>query len=90
MGYLKGAHLEAFKKDYILMKWIRWTYFRAHHPEFSSKDIHNLAPVFLEMAEAVGLLNTEIHQVQDPWSSKKELCTATHVAMSSAKDIHYF
>ena len=66
VGCLKGAHQEAFRKDSNLVKWIRCTYFKAHHPEFNSEITHNLACVFKEMVDVVGLLNTEIHQVQDP------------------------
>ena len=88
MGSLKGAHQEAFRKDSNLVKCIRQTYFRMHHPEFDSEITHNLAHVFREMVDAVSLLSTEIHQVQDPWPGKKELHTANHAAVSSAKDIH--
>ena len=89
-GCLKGAHQEAFRKDSNLVKQIRQTYFRAHHLEFDSEITHDLACVFKEMADIVSLLNTEIHQVQDPWPGKKELCTANHAAMSSTKDICCF
>ena len=89
-GCLKGAHHEAFRKDSNLVKWIRQTYFRAHCPEFDSEITHKLAHVFKEMADIVSLLNTKIHQVQDPWPGKKELHEASHVAMSSTKDICYF
>ena len=42
------------------------------------------------MVDAVSLLSTEIHQFQDLWPGKKELCAANHAAVSSGKDIHYF
>ena len=35
-------------------------------------------------------MDTEIHQVQDQWQGKKELCTANCTAMRSTKDVHYF
>ena len=37
-----------------------------------------------------GLMNTEIHLVQDQWQGKKELCATNNVARGSAKDLHYF
>ena len=73
-GCLKGACQEAFRKDTNLVKWIRQTFFRAHCLEFDSEITHNLAHVFKEMADIVGLLNTEIHQVQDLLPGRKELC----------------
>ena len=90
MGCLKGAHQEVFSKDSNLVKWIRQTYFRAHHPEFDSKTTHNFTCIFKEMADMVSLLNTKVHQVWDPWPGKKELCAANHAAIGSAKEICYF
>ena len=46
-------------------------YFRAHCPEFDSAITHDLTHIFKEMADVVGLLNIEIHQVQDPWPARK-------------------
>ena len=89
-GCLKGGCQEAFSKDSNLVKWIRQTYFRAHHPEFNSKTTHNLTHIFKEMADVVSLLNTKVHQVQDPWPDKKELHAANHAAISSVKEICYF
>ena len=37
-----------------------------------------------------GLLDTEIHWVQDQWQGKKEICAPNPVARGSAKDLHYF
>ena len=88
-GCLKDAHQEAFRKDSNLVKWIRQTYFRAHHPEFNSEITHTLGPCF-QGDSRHSLLKTKIHQVQDPWPGKKELCAANCAAMSSAKDIFYF
>ena len=89
-GCPEGAHQEAFRKDSNLVKWIRKTYFRAPHPQFDSETTHDLTHVFKEMVDVVSLLNTEVHQVQDPWPGKKELHAANHAAISSAKDICYF
>ena len=38
----------------------------------------------------VGLLNAEIHLVQDPQLGKKELWAANHAAISSSKENCYF
>ena len=87
---LNGAHQEAFRKDSNLVKHTRQPYFRVHHPEFDSEITHDLAHVFREMADVISLLSTKIHQVQNPWPGKKEVCIANHAALSSAKDICYF
>ena len=70
-GQLKGAHQEAFGKDSNLVKWIRCTYFRAHPPEFDNETTHNLTHIFKEMVDMAGLLNTEIHLVQDPCQARR-------------------
>ena len=89
-GHLKDACQEAFCQDSALVKQIRWTYFQAHQPAFDREATHDLAHVFKEMAEAVGLMNTNIYQVQDPWQGKKELWAANHTVRSSVKDLQYF
>ena len=87
--HLRGAHQEAFHKDSDLVKCIRQTYFRVHRPVFNREVTHNLTDVFKELAEMASLMDTEIHQVQDQWQGKKELCTANCVARGSTKDLHY-
>ena len=85
-----GTHWEAFLKDSDLVQCIRQTYFRAHLPVFHKEVTYVLTDVFREMAEMAGLMDIEMHLVQDQWWSKKELCTANYVARGSAKDLHYF
>ena len=88
--HLRGACQEAFCKDSDLVKCIRQTYFRAHQLVFNREVTHDLTNVFKELAEMAGLLDTEIHWVQDQWQGKKELHMANCVVRGSAKDLHYF
>ena len=62
---LRGAHQEAFCKDSVLVKCTGQTYFRAHWPVFDREVTHDLTNVFKELAEMAGLMDTEIHWVQD-------------------------
>ena len=83
-----GTHWEAFLKDSDLVQHIRWTYFRAHPSVFHKEVTYELTNVFREMAEMAGLMDTEIHQIQDQWQGKKELQVANHAAKGSAKNLH--
>ena len=59
-------------------------------PVFHKEVNHDLADIFREMAEMMGLMGTEIYPVQDWWQGKKELHAANHAAKGSAKNLHYF
>ena len=64
--------------------------FQAHQPVFDRDVTHDLTNIFKELVEMAGLLDTEIHQIQDQWQGKKKLCATNHVARGSAKDLYYF
>ena len=42
------------------------------------------------MANSAGLLDSDVHEVQDMWTGWKELCATNGVVKSSSKDIHFF
>ena len=87
---LEVSHWEAFAKDSDLVQMTRQAYFRAHCPKFNHEVPCNISHTFWEMAGSAGLLNLDIHEVQDTWTGLKELSTANHVARSSSKDVLYF
>ena len=51
--------------------------------------MYELTGISREMAEMTGLMDTEIHLVQDQWWGRKELCAANYIFRGSAKDLHY-
>ena len=45
-------------------------------PYFEQEGSHNLSPTFWEMAISMNLLGNEIHEVQESWTSQKDLKAA--------------
>ena len=57
---------------------------------FTQKGSYHLMSVFWEMATSTGLLDSDVHKVQDEWTGQKDLQVTCQVAKSSLKGIHFF
>ena len=67
---LKEPHHEAFSKESAVVKVARRAYFKTHWASFKEECSHDLSSTFLDMASSINLLGTEIHEVQEEWSSQ--------------------
>ena len=70
---LKGELLGGFKKDSNLVQSMRWAYFQTHCTDYSHEWSQDLAHTFQEMATSVGLMDSEVHEVQEVWTGQKHL-----------------
>ena len=87
---LKESHCETLEKDSDLRQVTRWVYFKMHFPEFDHESSDDLSHTFWEIAMSIGLIDSDVHEVQDVWTGQKDLRATHHVAKRSPKDIHYF
>ena len=88
---LKDSCQEAFSKELEeVIKAARWAYYRIHHPNFEQERSHDLSSTVWEMANMTNLLGTEIHEVQESWTSQKDLKATYQSAKSSPKAICFF
>ena len=70
---LKESHQEAFRKDSDLIQTTRGAYFNMHHIDFDHEGSQDLCHTFQEMATSAGLMDSEIHKVQEVWAGWKDL-----------------
>ena len=61
-----------------------------HHPNYDHDGSHDFSHTLKEKATSVGLIGSDVHEVQDAWTGQKNLRVAPCVAKSSPKDIHFF
>ena len=87
---LKESCWEAFSKDSEIIKAARQAYHPSHKGMFTQEGSFDLTLVFQEMATSAGLLDSDVHEVQDEWTGQKDLWALYHVAKSSLKDICFF
>ena len=76
---LKASYQEAFSKDSGLIQATRQAYFKMHHPNYDHERSHDLSCTFQEMATSAGLMGSEVHEVQEVWTGKKDLWAAHHM-----------
>ena len=65
----KEAQCEAFSKDSRVIRVAQWTYCKVHKAIFKQERLYDLTSVFQQMARDINLLNSEIHEVQEVWTS---------------------
>ena len=58
-----------------------------HHPKYYQEGSQDLSHTFWEIATSVGLLDSEVHKVQEVWTGQKDLQVAHHTAKGSPKGI---
>ena len=68
MRLLKENHQEAFRKDSNLIQATRCMYFKMHCPNYDHEGSQDLSHTFQEMATSVGLMDSEVHKVQEVWT----------------------
>ena len=56
-----------------LIQTIRGVYFKMHHPAFDHEGSQDLSCTFQKMATSAGLMDSEIHKVQEVWAGQKDL-----------------
>ena len=87
---LKESHQEAFKKDSDLIQNIRQAYFQMHCADHNHKGSQDLPHTFQGMAISVGLMDSEVHKVQEVWTGQKGLQVAYCKVKGSPKGIQFF
>ena len=87
---LKESHCKAFEKDSDLVQMTRQNYLKMHYPESDHRGSHDLSCMFQELTTSAGLLDSDVHDVQDMWTGQKYLWATHWVAKTSPKDIQFF
>ena len=90
MRLLMENHQETFRKDSDLIQATRHTYSKMHHPDYNHKGSQDLSHTFQEMATSAGLMDSEVHEVQEVWTGQKDLWAAHHEQKVSPKGIQFF
>ena len=67
---LKEPHCRAFSKESAVVKAARQAYFKTHWVNFKEECSQDLSSIFQDKASSTNLLRTEIHEVQEEWSSQ--------------------
>ena len=62
---LTRNHHEAFSRDSKLEWKAREEYYQENHPCFNNKNSCDMTDVFQNMAESIGLLSSEIHEIRE-------------------------
>ena len=70
---LKGSQWEAFTKDSNVVQQAREDYFKTNHPHFDQETLHDLSDVFQDMIPHVGLLDSQIYEIQEAWTGQGDL-----------------
>ena len=86
----KEAWGEGFSKDSEVVRVTQWAYCKAHKVIFKQERSYDLTSVFQQMVWDTNLLHSEIHKVQEVWTSQRGLKAAKHAVQTSPKDIHFF
>ena len=61
-----------------------------YHADFDHDGSQDLSCIFQEMATSAGLMDSEVHDVQEVWTGQKDLWAAHHMAKGSTKGIQFF
>ena len=72
-----------------MVKVARQTYHKTHRVMFQQEGSYDLTD-FWEMAQETNLLNVEIYEVQEAWTSQQGLRATNHAAKASQRDIQFF
>ena len=70
---LKGSWQEAFAKDSNLVQQAREDYFKTNCPHFNWETLCDLSHVFQDMISHIGLLDSQIYEIQEAWTGQGEL-----------------
>ena len=61
-----------------------------HCPDYDHKGSQDLSHTFHKMTTSVGIMDSEVHKVQEVWTGQKDLQAAHHMAKGSPKGIQFF
>ena len=87
---LKGVQQEVFARDSNLVQQAREAYFRTNQPEVDCKFLHDLTGLFWEMIASVGLLDSEIYEIQEVWTRQEDLQYANDALKLLPKGLWFF
>ena len=87
---LKENCWEAFSEELELIRAARWDYYNTHWLNYEHEGSYDLSSTFRKMATSANLMGSEVHEVQEAWTSQKDIRATHHVAKTSPKDIHFF
>ena len=65
---LKESHWEAFRKDSNIIQATRGSYFKMHYPKFDCEGSQDLSHTFQEMVTSAGLMDSDLHELQEVWA----------------------
>ena len=86
---LKESCQEAFCWDSDLVQVTRQMYFKAHCPTFNQEGSHDLSGLFQQMVACADLLDSEIYEIQEVWTSQRDLQYANDALKSSLKGLQF-
>ena len=87
---LSRSHQEAFSRDSRLVHKARVDYFWGNWLHFNSENSCNLTDVFCNMIESMGLLGSEIFEIQETWMGQHELEYANYALKTLLKRLKFF
>ena len=87
---LKGSQWEAFEKDSDLVLQAREEYFRINCPHFDRETLYDVSSLLQDMISSVGLLGSQIYEIQEAWTGQENLHCANDVLKTLPKDLQFF
>ena len=87
---LTRSQQEAFSRDSQLVCKAREKCYWENHLHFNSKNSCNLMDVFWNIIESVGLLGSEIYEIQDTWTWRCKLEYANYALKTLPKGLKFF
>ena len=81
---------EAFSRDSRLVQKVREDYYQENHPHFNSETSCNMVDVFWSIIESVGLLHSEIYEIQETWTGQCKLQYANYALKTLPKGLKFF
>ena len=73
-----------------MVKAARQAYHQTHKTMFEQQGSYDLTSIFQEMAQETSLLDVEIYEVQEAWTSQQGIRVTNHATEASQRDIQFF
>ena len=77
-------------KDSNLVQQAREDYFKTNHPHFNQETAHDSSGVFQDMISHVGLLDSQIYEIQEAWTGRGDLQYTSNALRTSPKGLQFF
>ena len=84
---LTGGQWEAFARDSDLVQKAREEHYKTNCPHFNCETSHDLTIVFWGMITSIGLLGSQIYEMQEVWERQSKLQYANNVLRTLPKGL---